>query len=220
MRSTKKLPSRKMRGRILAVASSWSGSAVLVDLHHHERLVGALLRLDRLDLADLDAGDPHRRVDADRVGRLEHRVELEAVGERDVLREARGTRATRTITSAISPTVTGLRWAAAAGGAAIAASPPSWPAACRARCRSRSCPVSVRLVARLALLAAGPATPCSGTGWSAGGCPRVGPLAGADDGPPSLFGPCGVAMMMKRCQVPLTSPSLSSDETLRNHSVM
>ena len=38
--------------------------AVLVDLHHHERLVGALLRLDRLDLADLDAGDPHGRVDA------------------------------------------------------------------------------------------------------------------------------------------------------------
>ena len=62
--------------------------AVLVDLHHHERLVGALLRLDRLDLADLDAGDPHRRVDAQAVGGLEHRVEAEAVGEGDVLGEA------------------------------------------------------------------------------------------------------------------------------------
>ena len=29
-RSTKKLPSRKMRGRILAVASSWRGSACLL----------------------------------------------------------------------------------------------------------------------------------------------------------------------------------------------
>ena len=47
----------------------------------------------------------------------------------------------------------------------------------------------------------------------------VGPLAGADDGPPSLFGPCGVVTMMNRCQVPLRSPSLSSEEMLRNHSV-
>ena len=47
----------------------------------------------------------------------------------------------------------------------------------------------------------------------------VGPLAGADDGPPSLLGPCGVVTMMKRCQVPLRSPSLSSEEMLRNHSV-
>ena len=28
---------------------------------------------------------------------------------------------------------------------------------------------------------------------------RDAPLAGAEDGPPSLLGPCGVAMMMKRC---------------------
>ena len=48
---------------------------------------------------------------------------------------------------------------------------------------------------------------------------RVGPLAGADEGPPSLLGPCGVATMMNRCQVPWLSPSLSSEETLRNHSV-
>jgi hypothetical protein len=48
----------------------------------------------------------------------------------------------------------------------------------------------------------------------------LGPLAGAEAGPPSLFGPCGVVTMMKRCQVPLRSPSLSSEEMLRNHSVM
>ena len=52
---------------------------------------------------------------------------------------------------------------------------------------------------------------------------RVGPSAGSEDGPPSLFGFCGpdgVATMMNRCQVPLRSPSLSSEETLRNHRVM
>ena len=42
---------------------------------------------------------------------------------------------------------------------------------------------------------------------------------GADDVPPSLLGPCGVAMMMKRWLVPLASPTLSRLETLRNHSV-
>ena len=74
----------------------------------------------------------------------------------------------------------------------------------------------VRLVARLALLRLARAPPCSGTGSRAGGCRRVGPFAGAEDGPPSLFGPCGVATMMNRCQVPLASPSESSEATLRN----
>ena len=46
-----------------------------------------------------------------------------------------------------------------------------------------------------------------------------GPFAGAEEGPPSLFGPCGVAMMMKRCHVPLASPSLRSEAMLRNHRV-
>ena len=60
----------------------------VVDLHDHERLVGALPGLDRLDLAHVDAGDPHRRVDAQPVGRLEDGVDPEALGERDVLGEA------------------------------------------------------------------------------------------------------------------------------------
>jgi hypothetical protein len=47
----------------------------------------------------------------------------------------------------------------------------------------------------------------------------VGPLAGLAACVPSEFGPFGVATMMKRCQVPLASPSESSEETLRNHSV-
>ena len=38
---------------------------------------------------------------------------------------------------------------------------------------------------------------------------RPPPLAGADDGPPSLLGPCGVAMMMKRWPCRSASPSLS-----------
>ena len=46
-----------------------------------------------------------------------------------------------------------------------------------------------------------------------------GPFAGALDGVPSEFGPTGVATMMKRCQVPLLSPSDSRLEMLRNHSV-
>ena len=41
----------------------------------------------------------------------------------------------------------------------------------------------------------------------------------ADEGPPSLLGPCGVAMMMNRWLVPLASPTLSRLDTLRNHSV-
>src|SRR3954454_3032289 len=47
-----------------------------------------------------------------------------------------------------------------------------------------------------------------------------GPLAGALAGPPSLLGPFGAATTMKRCHVPLLSPSLSRLETLRNHSEM
>ena len=43
VRSTKKLPSRKMRGRIFAVASACSGRPVVVDLHRHDGGVGALL---------------------------------------------------------------------------------------------------------------------------------------------------------------------------------
>ena len=38
-------------------------------------------------------------------------------------------------------------------------------------------------------------------------------------GRPRCSGPAASATMMKRCQVPLRSPSLSSEETLRNHSV-
>ena len=42
LRSTKKLPSRKMRGRIFAVASSCSGSAESLSSMHQQRGVGAL----------------------------------------------------------------------------------------------------------------------------------------------------------------------------------
>ena len=80
-------------------------------------------------------------------------------------------------------------------------------------------PTSVALVAGLALLASAPEHAVFGYGfecrWLSA---RSGPLAGALDGPPSLFGPCGVAMMMKRCQVPFLSPSDSRLPVLRKKS--
>ena len=45
------------------------------------------------------------------------------------------------------------------------------------------------------------------------------PLAGASDGPPSLFGPAGAETMMNRCHVPLLSPSESRLAMLRKNSV-
>ena len=60
----------------------------VLELHHQQGVVGAFDRLDGLDLAHLDARDPHGRVGPDRVRRLELRVEPEAGRERDVLREA------------------------------------------------------------------------------------------------------------------------------------
>ena len=60
----------------------------VVELHHQHGAVGALHTLDGLDLADLDARDPDRRVGPDRVRRLELRPDLEAARERDVLGEA------------------------------------------------------------------------------------------------------------------------------------
>ena len=88
LRSTKKLPSRKMRGRTLAVASSCSGSAESLSSIVISAAFEPSTPVDGLDLADLDARDPHRRVGPDRVRRLELRLDLEAVRERDVLGEA------------------------------------------------------------------------------------------------------------------------------------
>src|SRR5215212_4923394 len=71
-----------LRGRVLVQRPSR-----LADLHRHDGVVAAFLRVDALDLADLDACDPHRRVGPQRVRRLEHRLDLVAARERDVLRE-------------------------------------------------------------------------------------------------------------------------------------
>ena len=66
--------------------------AGLLDLHLHQGgvrgLAVHLVGRDRLDLADVDAGDAHRRVLADGLGRREHGLEAVALGERDVLAEA------------------------------------------------------------------------------------------------------------------------------------
>ena len=88
-RSTKKLPSRKMRGRIFACASSVQRAPALADAHGHDRALAALDRaLDLRHAADLDARDADRRGGAEVVGRAEGGLDLVVRAERDRLREA------------------------------------------------------------------------------------------------------------------------------------
>ena len=84
--SMKKLPSRKIRGRIAAKASSWIGRPLPSTVKVTLVLSPSRPTLDHF--ADVDAGDPHRRVgrDVDPVG--EGGVERVAVaGEGDVFGE-------------------------------------------------------------------------------------------------------------------------------------
>ena len=60
--------------------------AARFDFHGHQARIA--LALDRADLADVDAGDAHRRFRADVDRRRELRLQAEAVFERDVLGEA------------------------------------------------------------------------------------------------------------------------------------
>ena len=87
-RSTKKLPSRKMRGRIFSSASFWIGrplsSISIVTSPRPCRSRPARPS----DLADLDAGDPHRRLRLEVVRVVEDGLELVRVRERVRLREA------------------------------------------------------------------------------------------------------------------------------------
>ena len=76
-RSTKKLPSSRMRGRIFSVASLWIGRALSVSSHRHARgRLAVADRLDLRDLADVDAGDPHERARLELVGVRDDRVDL------------------------------------------------------------------------------------------------------------------------------------------------
>src|SRR3954454_8998716 len=85
--STKKLPSRKIRGRIFITASLWIGRPLpLISIVTTAASLPGLPSI--LDLVDVDAGDAHGGVLADRVGRLEDGLDAEAVRERDVLGEA------------------------------------------------------------------------------------------------------------------------------------
>src|SRR5439155_7042136 len=61
--------------------------AGVLDLHRHDRELRAADVLDFDDLADLDARDPHRRVEPDVGRRLEHRLELERLPPGKLLRE-------------------------------------------------------------------------------------------------------------------------------------
>ena len=64
------------------------GPARVLDPHRHERALAAAVALDGGDLADLDAGDPHRRAGAQVVRALERRLDLVVRLERDRLRPA------------------------------------------------------------------------------------------------------------------------------------
>ena len=129
-------------------------------------------------------------------GVRERRLELERLGERDVLREARRTRADsdhddRAARPPGRRSCDAVRAAASLTPLALLAgrrSRPWLPGTLPMHLAARH----VGLVAGLALARLARATRCSGRGWRGGSCRRVGPLAGALDGPPSLFGPCGV----------------------------
>ena len=77
-RSTKKLPSRKRRGRISSSASEWIGSPSSFTRERHLRGVACGLDVDHL--ADVDAGDPDRSGLAQRGGVLERRGQRVALG--------------------------------------------------------------------------------------------------------------------------------------------
>ena len=63
-----------------------------------------------------------------------------------------------------------------------------------------------------------PGAPVFGYGLTCRWLASVGPLAGALEMTCSELGPSGSATMMNRCQVPLASPSESSEATLRKNS--
>ena len=66
-----------MRGRIFALASSWSGRplSLIAIVSVAERAPG-LVGSTPVDLADLDAGDPHRRAGVDAARVAERRLDL------------------------------------------------------------------------------------------------------------------------------------------------
>ena len=85
--STKKLPSRKMRGRILMLRVGVEREARVDPQVDDRPLAAAADVVHAGDLADVDPGDPHRRVLRDVVGALERRVDREVVAEGDRLGE-------------------------------------------------------------------------------------------------------------------------------------
>ena len=86
-RSTKKLPSRKIRERIFGGRVPWIGRPLVVDRHRDLDHVRALVALDLGHLADVDSGDPHGRVEPQVVRGLEDGVELERLLPGQGLRE-------------------------------------------------------------------------------------------------------------------------------------
>ena len=107
-----------------------------------------------LTLPTVDAGDPHGRVRPQRVGRLERRLDAEAVRERDVLREAEERRRRTMIAERDQPD---RERAAAARGGAGGRRPLACVPSVLACCLPATLPITLRptaerLVAGLALL--------------------------------------------------------------------
>ena len=84
--STNQLPSRKMRGRILSVASEWTGSA----LDSSSMLTKPTFPSRLIELTEPTGytGDPHGRLRVDVHHRGEDRIQAEAMFARDVFGEA------------------------------------------------------------------------------------------------------------------------------------
>jgi hypothetical protein len=194
-------------------------AALVGDLHRHDGVVRAVLRVDLLDLADVDAGDAHRRVGPQAVGGLEHGVDLVAARERDVLREAEvrehqdrddRDQADRERAAALAAPAGCAGWAHRAVLSVLGCwVPGAVPTTVSPRTKG-SLPASHSF--------GWPGAAVFGYGLECRWFSRFGPFAGAEASEPSLFGPCGVATMMNRCQVPFTSPSESSEPMLRKNS--
>ena len=181
------------------------------------------MRLDLLDLADVHAGDAHRASSTAMLPRSRTSPAARTVVPRVLVDERRvdgpGPRITRrdraaprTGSSPLPATSSARPWLTSAPAVIGVPWLPGtlpidvWPTHERARCPPRT-------------RAVWPGAAVFGYGFACRWLSVVGPLAGPLDGPPSVFGPCGVAMMMKRCQVPFSSPSDSRLAMLRNQSV-
>ena len=227
-----------MRGRIFSVASLWIGRPLSVISISTSAMSVSCVAPDRLDLADVHAGDADRRVrrgcsSRSRTTALTRKPfvngmsfvkpEVRADDERGEHEQADddGARAAAVLArdarllapSARSPPACSRRRLCVA----TAGCPRCRGRSSSSRCRVPWLPGTLPMTARPSATARCPPRTRSVAPAARRVRVRVGVQEvrrrpgrrwpGADDGPPSLFGPCGAATMMNRCQVPLSSPS-------------